>query len=274
MIFCWKGPSGMKIKKNIQKGLEFIFNFVGVEAKFFKKNKKTKRVVFDQKQLIHYYYPNKRMQLYFEGLDQANVRWSDNFSKQLRFYSLQQIIEHILNQELSGDFAECGCWKGHSSFIISTLLSKHNFQNYFHIFDSFEGGLSSKTAKDKNDRVDQSAVEINQEKEIFFSTEQDVEKVLKKFDFVKLYKGWIPERFKEISGQKFSFVHIDVDLYRPTIDSLEFFFPRLVEGGVIVVDDYGMTQFPGCKKAVDEYLNRKKFVMFYEMPVGGCFIMK
>ena len=135
-------------------------------------------------------------------------------------------------------------------------------------------GFSGKTPKDKNDRVDQSAEEINQEKKMFFSLEQDVKKVLENFDFVKLYKGWIPERFNEISGQKFSFVHIDVDLYQPTRDSLEFFFPRLVEGGMIVVDDYGMTQFPGCKKAVDEFLNQNECALFYEMPVGGCFILK
>ena len=99
-------------------------------------------------------------------------------------------------------------------------------------------------------------------------------KVLENFNFVKLYKGWIPDRFEEVSGKKFSFAHIDVDLYEPTRDSLEFFFPRLVEGGSIVVDDYGMSQFPGCKKAVDEFLNRNECKLFYEMPAGGCFMMK
>ena len=39
-------------------------------------------------------------------------------------------------------------------------------------------------------------------------------------------------------------------------------------------DDYGMTQFPGCKKAVDEFLSQNECAFFYEMPVGGCFIIK
>ncbi len=264
----------MQIKRGIKKILEWAFDVMGIEAKFSKKNKVREAIVFDKNQLAHYFYSDKRMQLYYEGLNRADVKWSDNFSKQLRFYSLQQMVEYVLVLDLEADFAECGCWKGHSSFIISTLLSRNNFQNQFHIFDSFEDGLSEKKEKDKNDRFDQSAEEIIREKKMFCSFQKDVEKVLKNFNFVKLYNGWIPKRFSEISGQKFSFVHIDVDLYEPTRDSLEFFFPRMVERGVIVIDDYGMTQFPGCKKAVDEFLSRNKFTFFYEMPVGGCFVLK
>jgi O-methyltransferase len=262
------------MKQAIKKGLELFFKLLGVEANFFKKDKNKKRVVFDQNQLTHFFDPNQRVQLYFEGLDKVNARWTDNFAKQLRFYSLQQIVEHVLSSGLNADFAECGCWKGHSSYIISTLLSKQGFANKFHIFDSFEGGLSDKTALDVNERIEMSADQISEEKEMFSSIEEDVGKVLEEFDFVKLYKGWIPERFDEVKDRKFSFVHIDVDLYEPTRDSLEFFFPRLIEGGGIVVDDYGETQFPGCKTAVDEFLKGEGCKFFYEMPAGGCFIIK
>lgn len=264
----------MKIKHTIKNFFEFIFGIFGIEAKFSKKDKNKKTIVFDQNQLSQYFYPNERMKLYFEGLEKADVKWTDNFSKQLRFYSLQQIIEYVLALELDASFAECGCWKGHSSFIISTMLSKKNFKNQFHIFDSFDGGLSDKTVKDQNDQFELSAEEIIEEKEMFSSLEQNVGKVLEEFSFVKLYKGWIPERFEEVRDQKFSFVHIDVDLYEPTQDSLEFFYPLLVEKGAIVVDDYGFSQFPGCKRAVDEFLKLNKCTFFYEMPGGGCFILK
>jgi O-methyltransferase len=269
-----EGSVKMKIKQVLKRVLEFMFDSVGIEAMFCKKDKTRKAVVFDKNKLSFFYSPNKRMELYFKGLDRAEMRWSDNFSKQLRFYSLQQIVEYILSLRLDADFAECGCWKGHSSFIISTLLSRHGFKNQFHIFDSFEGGLSEKTAEDKNERYEQSTEEICREKVMFQSLEESVRQVLGEFDFVKLYKGWIPERFGEISGRKFSFVHIDVDLYEPTKDSLNFFFPKLINGGSIVIDDYGVTQFPGCKKAVDEFLRQNEYTFFYEMPLGGGFIIK
>jgi hypothetical protein len=46
------------------------------------------------------------------------------------------------------------------------------------------------------------------------------------------------------------------------------------EGGVIHCDDYNISQFTGCKDAIDEYLKDKKINLFYETPLGGCFIIK
>ncbi len=97
---------------------------------------------------------------------------------------------------------------------------------------------------------------------------------LSDFDFFHLYKGWIPNRFTEVEDKQFSFVHIDVDLYEPTRDSVNFFFPKLLENGVIVCDDYGLCQFPGATKAIDEFLEKNNCNMFYEAPMGGCFIIK
>ncbi|HXX56061.1 MAG TPA: TylF/MycF/NovP-related O-methyltransferase, partial [Methanoregula sp.] len=96
---------------------------------------------------------------------------------------------------------------------------------------------------------------------------------LREFGFIELKKGWIPERFGEISSERFSFVHIDVDLYQPIRDSLEFFYPRMIPGGIIVLDDYGYLGFPGAKKATDEFIkNRPDF--FLDLPSGSAFIIK
>jgi hypothetical protein len=90
---------------------------------------------------------------------------------------------------------------------------------------------------------------------------------------LKFYKGWIPQRFSEVENKKFQFVHIDVDLYQPTYDSLKFFFHRLIDGGVIVCESYNMSELPGANKAF-EYLKDKKVNFFYESPFGGCFLIK
>ncbi len=49
-------------------------------------------------------------------------------------------------------------------------------------------------------------------------------------------------------------MHVDVDLYRPTRDTVEFFYPRLSPGGVILFDDYGSAMCPGAARAVDEFV--------------------
>ena len=221
-----------------------------------------------------YFSINHMMQLYFEGLVQVRIEWSDNFYKQLRFYSLQELVHYVLRRKLQGDFVECGAWKGQSAYMISSILSENGFTGDFHIFDSFEGGLSDKVKKDKNLRGELTEKQIQEESELYSSSEDEVKSCLRDFRFIHLYKGWIPERFDEVEKRNISFVHIDVDLYEPTLDSLNFFYPKLVNDGVIVCDDYGVTQFPGAKRAVDEFLKNNTCRMFYEVPMGSCFIIK
>ncbi len=221
-----------------------------------------------------YFSTNERMELYYEGLQKAKIEWTDNFSKQNRYFSMQQMLHHVLKKGLMGDVAECGCWKGHSTYIISKILTDFSFSGKFHVFDSFEGGLSNKNPEDKNLRKKQTEESIQKEKEMFASTIEELKASTEGFDFIEIYKGWIPERFHEVDQNQFIFVHLDVDLYQPTLDSLKFFFPRLLKGGVIVLDDYALTQFPGAKKAVEEFLETVDVDLFYEVPLGSCFLIK
>jgi hypothetical protein len=229
--------------------------------------------LFDTKVLQSYYERDKRIRLYYEGLEKSENQWSDNIYKQFRFNSLLQIVEHVVKGKIDGEYAECGCWKGHSSYLICKTLSLNGYNKTYHIFDSFEG-LSEKLPIDKHLRYEFSQEKIKEERRFFAATQEEVLRTLSGFNFVKLYKGWIPERFDEVKDLHFAFVHIDVDLYQPTLDSLKFFYPRLLKGGAIVVDDYGLTGYPGCKKAIEEFLSDNDCGFFYEIPSGGCFIIK
>ncbi len=253
-------------------GLKGGLGLLGVGV--YRKRRSTCVVPFDKYQLVSQYSENDKVRLYNEGLHRSHMEWSNSFLKQCRFYSLQQMVAYAVKQNPSGEFAECGCWKGHSTYIISKILADHRFSETFHVFDSFEGGLSDKDEQDRDARYQQSEEDDRTEKEVFASTEAEVRETVNEFDFVELYKGWIPDRFPEVNNQSFAFVHVDVDLYQPTLDSLNFFFPRLALRGVMVVDDYGYTHFPGAKKAVDEFLAANEVHLFYETPVGSCFIIK
>ena len=76
-----------------------------------------------------------------------------------------------------------------------------------------------------------------------------------------------------MADRKFALVHIDVDLHAPTRDSLEFFYPRMSEGGVIIVDDYGSSLCPGATLAVDTLLADKPEKMI-SLVDGGGFLVK
>ena len=208
--------------------------------------------------------------LYNKAIQKSKNEHTNNLPKICRHFSLIQCLNMVLSREIDGDFVECGVWRGHSAYIIADLI--RNISRSLHIFDSFEGGLSNKLPEDsiETQSLEQEVIESK----IFSSTEQQVRNTLYEFPFVKIYKGWIPDRFHEVEELVFSFVHIDVDLYQPTKDSLEFFWPRLSGGGMIICDDYGISQFPGAKRAVDQFLKLNKTDLFYEVPLGGCFFRK
>jgi len=178
-----------------------------------------------------------------------------------RRLALQELLR--LTENIEGDTAECGVYKGCGSYIILLSNMKSRFRRIHHIFDSFEG-LSSPNPEKDGSYWRQSSLSID---------EQTVKCILSDFHDVKYYKGWIPSRFGEVSSLTFSFVHIDVDLYEPTYESIRFFYDRMNAGGIIVCDDYGFLTCPGATAAIDEFLANKVEKMV-RLPGGGGFFIK
>jgi len=190
------------------------------------------------------------------------VRFSEiNNMNTDRRWMLYQLMRLVI--KVPGDTAECGVYTGAGSYIICRMNEENELVNRtHHLFDSFEG-LSKPSECDGThwkEGVLSCPVEIVREN-------------LSMFNNISIHKGWIPQRFPDIENQSFCFIHIDVDLYRPTLDSLEFFYPRTNEGGIIVCDDYGFTTCPGATKAVNEFLQDKPEKMI-SLSGGGGFIIK
>jgi O-methyltransferase len=198
---------------------------------------------------------------------------TDNINRQLRFYSTFQLVAYAATH-LKGDVIECGCWHGHSSVAIATLLAERNFDGRFHVFDSFEGGLSAFDPNDESPVFALSEKEKQLEVQKFKSSYDFVNSVTRRFGFVELHRGWIPESFSGFQPKPIMFVHIDVDMYEPTKAALEFFWDSVVPGGCVVIDDYNSGMFEGATRAVDEFLLDKTPHLFYKVPLGSAFIVK
>ncbi|MBT6340101.1 MAG: methyltransferase [Desulfobacula sp.] len=206
--------------------------------------------------------------LYDLAQEKCQMVSTDNFYRRQRHYTLNYLLWSLKSNQ--GDCCELGCWRGLSAYQIATHMKSLGGKNNFHIFDSFEG-LSEYKDIDIVQGVKQ---DLGQRREQFACSENIVRSNLGKFDFINYYKGWIPDRFNEVKDHQFSFVHIDVDLYQPIFDSFDFFYPRLVQGGIMVFDDYGSTMFPGAKKAVDECLKKHNNCFFLPLPSGQAFLVK
>ena len=104
--------------------------------------------IFEFKVLKGLTIENEYMQTYRNSLSKAEDQKTDNIYKILRHLNLYSYIEDVLKRKVPGDFAECGCWNGNSLFATKYFIDKHKSDKNFHIFDSFEGGLSKFSKED------------------------------------------------------------------------------------------------------------------------------
>lgn len=162
-----------------------------------------------------------------------------------RLYLLWELGRMLHRDGVGGATMECGTRFGKSSFVFLHGFGRPERAHY--VFDSFEGlGVPSEEDRE-NEHV--RAWEPGE----MSADESHARRNLAEFPNVSLHKGWIPDRFPDASDEAFCFVHLDVDLFQPTMDTLNFAWERLVDGGVVVCDDYGLATCPGAKRAFDEF---------------------
>ncbi|MEZ5792029.1 MAG: TylF/MycF/NovP-related O-methyltransferase [Nitratireductor sp.] len=179
-------------------------------------------------------------------------------------FFLQSSIHSL--ESLEGDVAECGTRFGKSALYMLEACSR---EREFFLFDSFEGLSDPVAGKD----ILASSIENDGKTRILQVGIDVVTRQFSKHPNVHLMKGWIPNRFDEVADRNFCLVHVDVDLYQPTLDSFKFFYDRTVSGGMMICDDYGSVHYPGARLAMDEFFADKQEKPI-ELPSGQSFIVK
>lgn len=157
-----------------------------------------------------------------------------------RCLMIYQLLRHT--NQLQGDVAEVGVYKGG----VAKLIAKTAPHKNVYLFDTFSGlPAVSEGINMNNKRFNDTSL-------------RSVKSFLQDCPNVTLYQGTFPDTASAIEDKNFSFIHIDVDLYKSVKDCLEFFYHRMVTGGIIVIDDYDSWAWPGVKNAVSEFLADKK----------------
>lgn len=175
---------------------------------------------------------------------------------------------------LEGARVECGVFHGASAITLcraaQTRLPGYAGEG-LHLVDSFEG-LAEPTEHDRFEgqlaRHDESVG-----KGAYSAPVDVVRKAMAAFPAATLHKGWIPDVFSQLPRGRWAFVHLDVDHYAPTYAGLAYFYPLLVDGGVIICDDYGAPTFPGAHRAWDAYCEENA-IPFVVLDTGQSVILK
>lgn len=177
-----------------------------------------------------------------------------------RKYVVSQLVRAL--KHVSGDLIECGVYNGATAYFMAKATADVGVPRSMHLFDSFDG-LSAPGLKDGS----------YWQEGALATSEAVARETLRGIPGVTFYRGWIPDRFAEVSDRQFAFVHIDVDLYQPTLDSLRFFYERTVAGGIVLCDDYGFTTCPGAAQAMREFM-RDKPEEIVHLPTGQGLVTK
>lgn len=172
-----------------------------------------------------------------------------------RLYILYQLCKDIENKD--GDLAEVGVYKGGSLYLMSQVLKDKKI----FAFDTFEGMPEVCEHDNAHRKGDFSQTSL-----------EGVQKSVGASN-VEYHQGIFPDTSEPIKENKFSFVHIDVDIYKSVIDCSEFFYSRMVPGGYMIYDDYGFITCKGARKAVDEFFADKPERVIY-LPTGQALIIK
>jgi O-methyltransferase len=165
-------------------------------------------------------------------------------------------------RQLEGDFAEFGVFRGGTALLAARLLAQGGDSRPLHLFDSFAG--MPKTSADEP----YNAGDFNQT-----SAEKVGALVTPTGANVKLHVGYIPDTFVNAGIDRLAFAHVDVDLYQSVLDCVEYIYPRLVPGGILIFDDYG---FPGCvraREATDKAFENLREKPIY-LPTGQALVIK
>ena len=173
-----------------------------------------------------------------------------------RLYTFYQLVP----KAPISSFVEAGVYKGGSAYFIASIAKKFHKDPKVFAVDTFEGFVK----EDNPDGHNKVGVfgDVSYEK---------VKNYLSEFPFVKVIKG----RIQEVApAEKFGFVHLDMDIYEPTIWSLNYFGKNLASGGAIVVDDYNTVSCPGIKKAIDEFLKENNNFLNIDLMNGQALLIK
>lgn len=164
-----------------------------------------------------------------------------------------------------GDLLEVGVWRGGTGALIASAAADAGLSATVYLADTFEGCVKI-TDKDP----------IYQGGEHSDTSEETVRQLISEMGLknVEIIRGIYPDDCKErLCNVKLRFVHIDVDVYQSAKDIFEDIWPKLVQGGIVVFDDYGTLDTGGITSCCDELAEQYQDAVFtYNLNGHGIFV--
>jgi len=173
-----------------------------------------------------------------------------------RLVSTLRATAHVVTHQIPGDIVECGVWRGGKCMAIARiLLDGHDTARKIYCYDTYEG-MTKPTAEDieewqkpeaQRDQWGWEPASVEEVRANLSTTGYPMQKFI-------LVKGPVEETIPTTIPDRIAILCLDTDWYESTKHELEYLYPRLVSGGILIIDDYG--HHAGARQAVDEYFAR------------------
>lgn len=163
---------------------------------------------------------------------------------------LKKYAESVYEKGISGAVAEAGVNRGD----FAEYINKYFYDRQLYLFDTFSGFDERDLAIEREIGDDAFLNSSFNSGECFKMGNEDM--VIKRMSHPSkcvIRKGYFPDSAEGLGNIEFCFVNLDMDLYKPILEGLRFFYPRMVKGGAILVHDYINERLPGVALAVSEY---------------------
>lgn len=186
-----------------------------------------------------------------------------------RILALCQSIRYLVQHQVAGDLVECGVWRGGSVMAaVRTLKHLNDVERRIWLYDTFEG-MSPPTARDV-DHLGKTADELLRKdrpddpssvwcRSSLAEVRTNVASCGYPAANVRYVVGPVEQTLPKEKPDRIALLRLDTDWYESTRAELQELFPRLVPGGILLIDDYGHWQ--GCRRAVDEYFRDQGICM-------------
>jgi O-methyltransferase len=203
----------------------------------------------------------------FTAFDNDVINKTSNYTMTSpeRIVSVIRAVDYIIENKIEGAIVECGVWKGGCIMAALLALQKTKTLRDVYLYDTFEGmtepqdvDLSFSGSPAKDIYQDKAGVWC-------YSSLDEVRANINTLNYPKDNIQYIQGKVEDTipnddTPKDIALLRLDTDWYESTKHEMEQLFPRLVKGGVIIIDDYG--HWKGCKKAVDEYLEKNNITLF------------
>jgi O-methyltransferase len=165
------------------------------------------------------------------------------------FYNVYRSMHYLAANKIIGAAVECGCFLGGIAMFIGLLRKRLDLRMEIILFDTFKGPPIGSTS----DMILEQKLETPDSLPYFRdATTSHIYEALGSMNGYKLVEGLVEETLPVTETGRISLLRLDTDFYQSTSQELHWLYPRLVSGGILIIDDYGLVV--GSRQATDEYL--------------------